>query len=542
MNSLQSMDRHIQQTNDRLLCIRQHLQNPANFQTAATELLDWCGDPRAFQRPFEHSLMACLTVVSRVAAQQGFDLDLGYRLLAVCAANRDKFTPKSAETNTCRRCQSDSALLSSWCEELGRLLLLRHQKNRAGETAGKSIPTQPSLGSMKPALSHGDGSFPYDSVAWQQNANQPPGSLSVVTTVWGLTNTSQSQVLVNSTPMNPGGNPMASGMSAHNPGMGSPQYAGQQQQYPPKGGSGQAYLQQGVYGRPGYPGGGFSGSYPGGPNGPAGMGMPPQTRPSADFAQPAAAAAAAAVAAAAATATATATATVAALQETHNKDMNQYGPMCSPFQMGPAQGYSSQFMNQPGSRGPPSIQGSMSPVGMGASSMSGPPMGMGQPRAQGMGPLGAHGQRGPQQGYMGPRPQSLPVQGMKRPYPGEGPYGGQQYGSNSQFPNQPGQYPTPSPTRPLPSPGYPGQRPQGHQSTGQYPSPGVPMGQYYKQEPFNGQTNTFSGSGYSYNQGGVTGPPRTVSNYPHSPRPRESHAPCDPRKLYSAIPVPQPGR
>ncbi|CAL8368148.1 unnamed protein product, partial [Gadus morhua 'NCC'] len=47
-------------------------------------------------------------VVSRVAAQQGYDLDLGYRLLAVCAANRDKFTPKSAETNTCRRCQSDS--------------------------------------------------------------------------------------------------------------------------------------------------------------------------------------------------------------------------------------------------------------------------------------------------------------------------------------------------------------------------------------------------------------------------------------------------
>ncbi|KAK1881200.1 Zinc finger MIZ domain containing protein 1 [Dissostichus eleginoides] len=73
-----------------------HLQNPANFHTAATELLDWCGDPRAFQRPFEQSLMGCLTVVSRVAAQQGYDLDLGYRLLAVCAANRDKFTPKSA--------------------------------------------------------------------------------------------------------------------------------------------------------------------------------------------------------------------------------------------------------------------------------------------------------------------------------------------------------------------------------------------------------------------------------------------------------------
>lgn len=39
-------------------------------------------------------------MVSRVAAQQGYDLDLGYRLLAVCAANRDKFTPKSAGKKT----------------------------------------------------------------------------------------------------------------------------------------------------------------------------------------------------------------------------------------------------------------------------------------------------------------------------------------------------------------------------------------------------------------------------------------------------------
>lgn len=59
---MNSMDRHIQQTNDRLQCIKQHLQNPANFHNAATELLDWCGDPRAFQRPFEQSLMGCLTV------------------------------------------------------------------------------------------------------------------------------------------------------------------------------------------------------------------------------------------------------------------------------------------------------------------------------------------------------------------------------------------------------------------------------------------------------------------------------------------------
>lgn len=127
------MDRHIQQTNDRLQCIKQHLQSPANFHNAATELLDWCGDPRAFQRPFEQSLMGCLTVVSRVAAQQGFDLDLGYRLLAVCAANRDKFTPKSA------------ALLSSWCEELGRLLLLRHQKSRQSDPLGNSPCSPPQL-------------------------------------------------------------------------------------------------------------------------------------------------------------------------------------------------------------------------------------------------------------------------------------------------------------------------------------------------------------------------------------------------------------
>lgn len=44
------------------LPLPQHLQNPANFHNAATELLDWCGDPRAFQRPFEQSLMGCLTV------------------------------------------------------------------------------------------------------------------------------------------------------------------------------------------------------------------------------------------------------------------------------------------------------------------------------------------------------------------------------------------------------------------------------------------------------------------------------------------------
>ncbi|XP_043912820.1 zinc finger MIZ domain-containing protein 1 isoform X2 [Protopterus annectens] len=513
---MNSMDRHIQQTNDRLQCIKQHLQNPANFQNAATELLDWCGDPRAFQRPFEQSLMGCLTVVSRVAAQQGFDLDLGYRLLAVCAANRDKFTPKSA------------ALLSSWCEELGRLLLLRHQKSRQNDPPGK-LPMQPSMNSMtsmKPSLSHGDGSFSYDSVPWQQNS-QPPGSVSVVTTVWGVTNTSQSQVLGNpmanaNNPMNPTATHMASGMSTNNPGMNSPQFAGQQPQFTTKGGSSQPYMQQSLYGRPTYAGaGGFGGSYPGGPNTPGGMGMPSHNRPTADFTQPAAAAAAAAVAAAAATATATATATVAALQETQNKEINQYGQVCSSFQMGPSQAYNNQFMNQPGPRGPPSLPGSMNPAavggGMTASGMSGPAMGMNQTRPPAMNPFGSHSQRMPQQAYSGQRAQSVPMQGIKRPYPGDAKcgtnigdpfnefqpsYGSQQYGPNSQFPSQPGQYSTPTPPRPMTSPSYPGQRMPGQQASGQYP-PSVSMAQYYK-------------------------PQRPVANYPHSPVPGNPTPPMTP--------------
>ncbi|XP_056291294.1 zinc finger MIZ domain-containing protein 1a isoform X3 [Pseudoliparis swirei] len=532
MNTLPSMDRHIQQTNDRLMCIKQHLQNPANFHSAATELLDWCGDPRAFQRPFEQSLMGCLTVVSRVAAQQGYDLDLGYRLLAVCAANRDKFTPKSAETSTCRRCQSDSALLSSWCEELGRLLLLRHQKSRQNEPQGK-VPTQPSMNSMKPGLTHSDGSFPYDSVPWQQNSNQPPGSLSVVTTVWGVTNTSQSQVLGNpmansNNPMNPGGNQMGSGLSASAAGLNSAQFNTQQQQFANKGGSNQQYMQQGMYGRPGYPGGpgGYSGSYSGGPNpSQGGMGLGSHTRSPGDFTQPAAAAAAAAIAAAAATATATATATVAALQETQNKDMNQYGQICSSFQMGSSQTYNSQFMTQSGPRGPP---GGMNPASMGSPmnnpNMSGPPMGMSQARTPGMVPFGAHGQRMPQQGYPGGPRQGMPMQGMKRPCPGEASYVGQQYGPNGQFPPQQGQYPTSNASRPLSSPNYPGQRMPGQQVQGQYP-PGMPMSQYYKQEPFNGQSTNFSGGGYSYGQG--NGPPRPV-NYPHSPVPGNPTPPMTP--------------
>jgi len=46
-----------------------------------------------------------LQVVSQVAAQPGFDLDLGYRLLAVCAAHRDKFVSKTAGEFQCKHSQ-----------------------------------------------------------------------------------------------------------------------------------------------------------------------------------------------------------------------------------------------------------------------------------------------------------------------------------------------------------------------------------------------------------------------------------------------------
>lgn len=61
-------------------------------------------------------------------------------------------------------------------------------------------------------------------------------------------------------PMNPGGNPMGSGMSGNNPGMNSPQFPGPQQQFPNKGNANQSYMQQSMYGRPNYPGGGGFGN------------------------------------------------------------------------------------------------------------------------------------------------------------------------------------------------------------------------------------------------------------------------------------------
>uniref|UniRef100_A0A673N0X6 Zinc finger MIZ domain-containing protein 2-like n=1 Tax=Sinocyclocheilus rhinocerous TaxID=307959 RepID=A0A673N0X6_9TELE len=385
------------------------------------------------------------------------------------------------------------------------------------------------INSMKPALPptpHSDASYPYDPVPWQQGPNQPAGSLSVVTTVWGVTNPSPSQVF--GAPMGPGGNSAGGHMMPGNsPGMNSPQFMSQQGYPEPNKG----FMQQGMYGRPsgGYPAGpGYGGSYPN--NGGGSLGMPPHgVRPPTDFTQ---AAAAAAVAAAAATATATATATVAAIQEKQNQELN-YGPM------GGASSYNTQFLSHSGPRGPPG----MAPSGMvGSRPPSMGPMYPQQGQRLPQHPVYPGGQQGP------PRHQ----QGLKRPYNSDG-FPGQQYGpgmgGGGPYPGQPMQYHGPGPQRSAPSPSYPTHRmPLQQPNMGQYPAgPGNPN-QYYKADQFNGQGNSHSslssgvsGAGYNtFNQAAVNGPGRVMPGYPSSPLPGNPTPPMTPGS--SMTPYLSPGQ
>ncbi|XP_031195489.1 zinc finger MIZ domain-containing protein 2 isoform X2 [Mastomys coucha] len=348
---------------------------------------------------------------------------------------------------------------------------------------------------MKPALPpapHGDGSFAYESVPWQQSATQPAGSLSVVTTVWGVGNATQSQVLGN--PMGPAGSPpggsMMPGVAGGSSALTSPQCLGQQAFA--EGGASKGYVQQGVYGRGSYPGGSsFTTGYAGGP---AGLGLPTHAaRPSTDFTQ---AAAAAAMAAAAATATATATATVAALQEKQSQELSQYGAM------GTGQSFNSQFLQHGGPRGP-SVPPGMTPSGMGG--MMGPSglssMAMNPTRAAGMTPLYA-GQRLPQHGYPGPpQGQPLPRQGVKRAYSEV--YPGQQYLQGGQYTASTAQY-APGPGQPPgPASSYTGHRLPLQQGMAQSLSAPGPTGLHYK-------------------------PSRSIPGYPSSPLPGNPTPPMTP--------------
>lgn len=385
------------------------------------------------------------------------------------------------------------------------------------------------LNQMKAGLAnnpHSEGSYPYDPSSWQQPTNQPAGSLSVVTTVWGVTNPSASQGLgggVMGPGASSGGGPMmagpgGAGMSGAPPGG----YLGQQGFGEPSKG----YVNPGLYSRSGggYAGGpgGYAGSYPSNPG---------ASRGSADFTQ----AAAAAVAAAAATATATATATVAAIQEKQNQELN-YG------QMGGA-AYNNQFLAHAGPRGPPG----MAPGGLGP----GPgaargPASMGPMYGPGVGPqrVPQYGP-GPQQGHL------RPPQGLKRPYSSEAfPGLSQQYVPVSSMPGSAGgahagsgpysgpsmqQYhpghSAPAPHRSGSSPSYQGPKMPLQQ---QYPPTGPPNAQYYKDHfsaqggglnplPAGGAAgmyNTFAQSSSAQGRG--------LPGYPSSPLPGNPTPPITP--------------
>ena len=61
-NATNNLEAHIRQTQERLMCIQRTLGDPESFKVAATELLEWCSDVRAFQPCFEQGLMNCLSV------------------------------------------------------------------------------------------------------------------------------------------------------------------------------------------------------------------------------------------------------------------------------------------------------------------------------------------------------------------------------------------------------------------------------------------------------------------------------------------------
>uniref|UniRef100_A0A4W5RFG2 Zinc finger, MIZ-type containing 2 n=1 Tax=Hucho hucho TaxID=62062 RepID=A0A4W5RFG2_9TELE len=313
-----------------------------------------------------------------------------------------------------------------------------------------------------------DGNFLYDSASWQQGTNQQPGALSVVTTVWGVTNPSHSQVMDQANYLSFLTPPLFSHPSSYHYHLFRPSAI--PLPYSNNGGGG------------------------------GGMGQ----RPPSDFTQ----AAAAAVAAAAATATATATATVAAIQEKQNQEMN-YGQMGG----GPST-YSTQFLSHPGPqqggpRGPPG----MSPSGMVQSRPGQHPSmgGMGYPSH----PSQGQGQRMSQQHPGYPAGQQ---QGLKRPYQSEGFPGQQQYGSGGMSPyhgGQPLQYPLGPQQRPPQSPSYhPNQRmpPMGQYQQGP-PNPA----QYYKEQQYNGQQGNMPPGGYNaFTQAAVNGG-RVMPGYPSSP-------------------------
>jgi len=130
--------------------------------------------------------MGCLQVISQFAASPGFDLNLGYRLLAVCANHKDRFALRS------------SAVLTQWCEELGRLMLMRHDSmaarvtgavdmNQGSQQTALQIAQAAAVHAARQQLDRTSNQYPHQGEMTPQWLLQDPAhhqqSLSVVTTV-----------------------------------------------------------------------------------------------------------------------------------------------------------------------------------------------------------------------------------------------------------------------------------------------------------------------------------------------------------------------
>ncbi|KAM9794295.1 zinc finger MIZ domain-containing protein 2 isoform X2 [Syngnathus typhle] len=404
----------------------------------------------------------------------------------------------------------------------------------SGRSSG-GLPSHPHAPPMKPLNSmkraphptpqSGDGAFLHEPVSWQPAANQQPGSLSVVTTVWGVTNPTHSQV-IGAPPMGPGdgtgGHMMPGGGGGPAmPGAMGPQFMSQQ-------GYGDAiskgYGQPLMYGRPGpayNPAAAYGGSYPGNSG----------VRPPSDFST------AAAAAVAAATATATATATVAAIQEKQNQDISY-------AQMGGASSYSPQFMSHGGPHGGPHGGSRGAPVMNQGGMVSSRPVAAAPPPGGGLYPphpghvQKMHGGGSGGAGYPGG------AQGLKRTFHSEF-GGGGGMSSMSAYPQQPLQqplhYPPTAPQRCSPS--YPAGRmpPVGQYASGSLGNPP----QYYKSEVFNGQASLPPAGPGGYNaftQAAASGPGRGggMQAYPGSPMGGNPTPPVTPGA--SVPPYLSPGR
>jgi len=58
-------------------------------------------------------------VINQVAAQPGFDLDLGYRVLAICSAHNDKFSQKSSGMTSCTvNFHISTTAIDCWLQQL----------------------------------------------------------------------------------------------------------------------------------------------------------------------------------------------------------------------------------------------------------------------------------------------------------------------------------------------------------------------------------------------------------------------------------------